>query len=57
MADSGHKSRLEEEIDNQKGILSKMLKENEAFNSLETYKRKLRELEESWFSGKTFKLT
>ena len=54
MAHSGHKGRLEDEIDIQKGVLSKMLKENEAFRSLESYERKLKELEDSWFASKTF---
>ena len=54
MADSGHKSRLEDEIDIQKGILWKMQKENEAFKSLETYQQQLKELENKWFPSKTF---
>ena len=54
MADSGHKNTVEDEIDKQKRILSKMQKENEAFNSLDTYQQKLKELENRWFASKTF---
>lgn len=54
MANSGHRNRLEEEIAFQTRELRKSEEANEHFLSLEKNQQKLRELEDSWFSSKTF---